>query len=104
MTNKFEKVNELLLKEDFCKELKKAESNVDVQALFASNGVELSENDVENMVNESVAINGDVELDENALDNVAGGIVLTTTACFALAAASLAFYTNYGIHAFKKLK
>ena len=102
MEEKFVKASELLVKEEFANKLKSAENDADVQRLFADAGVELTLEDIAAMCSESAKIHENDELDESALDNVAGGFILTTTACFALAAAELAFFTNYGVHAFKK--
>lgn len=93
---RFVKASELLLEKTFLEKLKKAENHADVQKLYAENGVELSEEDIELMVQESGDLHAetDEELNADQLENVAGGIGVGTA--FAIAGVSLLFYTTYG--------
>lgn len=101
MEERFVKASELLEKDDFAEKLKLVESPEDVQKLFADNGVELSLEDIKNIAMESMKNADDGEIDEEDLDNVSGGFVLSTTACVVIGGASLCFYSSVG---YQKLK
>lgn len=104
MEEKVKKINDLLLEEKFQEELKKAENNEQVKDLFVSYGAkDVTVEDVEEMLRESAEIHKDGELDENDLDSVAGGVLisLTTAALFCVASAELAFFASYGYKTIK---
>lgn len=110
MEEKFVKANELLEDESFLEELKKQDNDEAVAALFQKHGADINVEDVARMVEESgryAEALEDGELDAEALDDVAGGIIITATtvACFALGAGAISFYSSYGYHRyFKKSK
>lgn len=98
---RFMSASELLVKPEFVEELKSAETDEDVQQLFAKHGVELSLEDIAQMVKESAINAGKEELGEDSLESVSGGVVLTTLACFAIGGAALGFFVGYGSRASK---
>jgi len=69
-----EKLNTLLEDQDFIEKLTSAETDAEVQALLAENGVELTLEEI-NAVKKGVEarISEDGELSEDELENVAGG-------------------------------
>ena len=106
MEERFVKANELLLKEDFIEKLKQAEDDKSVQKLFSDNGVELSLEDISNMVDESHKIhemNEKNELDENDVENVTGGAILVSSlVCLAVGAGGVGFFSAYGYRRYIK--
>ena len=62
----------LFADKDFIEKIMKAKNNAEIVKLFADNGVEVTEQDIEE-VKTMGENNG--ELDVTALDNVAGGII-----------------------------
>lgn len=103
MEEKFIKANALLESPAFLEQLKQAENHNEVQALFAQNGVALEIADIELMCKTACENNGVGELSEDALDNVAGGILLTASAaaCFVLGSTMLGFFSSYGYRTIK---
>lgn len=102
IAERFEKAGELLVKEEFLEELEKAENDVDVRTLFSDYGVELSEEDIELMVQESSDLwaRKNDELCSDELENVAGGFGVFTTATVlvcASTAAAIGLYKYYTI-------
>ena len=100
MEEKFVQVNELLKDESFIEELKTAENDEDVQKLFAAKGIDLSLDEIAQMVQESIVAHNNGELDENSLDNVSGGVI--GTLCLGFCA--IAFFAGYGYRALTKYK
>ncbi len=73
-----EKIKEVLAKEGFVEKLLACEEPEQVQALFSAEGIELTLDQVKQIgagLNASLA-EGD-ELDEDALDSVAGGVAIS---------------------------
>lgn len=103
MEERFVKASALLEEEAFLEQLKQAEDDAAVQKLFADNGVELSLEDIEKMVEESAVAAKSGELGEDDLENVSGGI-LVTLACFAIGGASIGFYASYGYRSLTRNK
>ena len=102
MDIKIEKINALLQEKSFLSALEKAENNVQVRDLFAANGVEdMTVEDVERMLQESARIHQLGELNEDDLENVAGGILVSTAIVLTVAAAELGFFTAYGYRTIK---
>lgn len=107
MEERFVKVNELLKNEAFLEELRKMQTDEEVAELFCKEGASVSVDDVKLMCEESAQyaeLCQDKELDESELDDVSGGLFLTSAACFALAATSIAFYIGYGHSKYKSYK
>lgn len=67
---------ELLQDEAFGAACKNVESVEQLQALFAQNGVNLTHEEVVALC-EQIGAQSDCELDADALDNVAGGVMLS---------------------------
>lgn len=65
-------LNKLVENEEFLNAYHKVESKNELQQLFAQYGVELEKEEVDAFV--SALNGGNEELDENALDNVSGGV------------------------------
>ena len=105
MEQKFIKANELLAEKSFLEELKKATSDEEVRDLFVKNGAFLELEDIQTMSKiacEHCARSSD-ELNEDELDSVAGGILITAgaAACFVVASTMLGFFTSYGYRTIK---
>lgn len=102
MEERFVKANELMVKDEFMNKLGLANSHEDVQKLFAENGVELSLDDIEAMCQQSIALSTNGELSEKDMDQVAGGYVVGTIACFYVASVGLGFFCQYGKRTLEK--
>lgn len=100
MEEKFVKVNELLKDSSFIEELKTAENDEDVQKLFAAKGIDLSLDEIAQMVQESIAAHEKGELDEESLENVSGGVI----GLLCLGAGAIAFFAGYGYRALTKYR
>lgn len=70
-----EKVEALSRNEQFTAQLTACKSTSEVAALLASEGIVISDDEIEQVLNAS-QVPTDGELDENMLDNVAGGASL----------------------------
>ena len=74
-----EKIKELVNREDFMEKMLACEEPEQVQALFAAEGVELTIDDVKAIgATLDASISEGDELDEDSLDNVAGGSLLAS--------------------------
>ncbi len=72
-----EKLNQILEEEGFVEKLTECESAADVQKLFASKGVDITLDEVKAIGSALAAEFSDSdEMDEDALDSVAGGAAL----------------------------
>ena len=78
-----EKINELFRDENFVSALCQAKTPEEVAAIFNANSVQMTAADAQQIMD---YVTQKEELDENALDNVSGGIVWTSVyvACFAI--------------------
>jgi len=106
IAERFEKAGELLVKEEFLEELEKAENDVDVRTLFSDYGVELSEEDIELMVQQSADLYARCgeELSSDDLDNVAGGGAAAIGAFVMGTAALIGIYKYYVIRRKKRFR
>ncbi len=77
MTNCREKINQVIRNEEFVKQLESMESVDEVKKLFASNNVELTDDELNEFFGSPLEESKGDELNETDLDNVAGGIGLT---------------------------
>lgn len=75
-------MEELIKNEEFMKKLESAESPEEAVALFKENGVEVTVEELE-----KIAKMGSGELDEEMLDDVAGGIIIGVPLTIAAAVA-----------------
>ena len=73
-----EKMNELMQNEEFLKALAASDTKEEFQMLFAEQGVELTMEEIDNILQTVTAGRGDGELDDALLDGVNGGIAVTT--------------------------
>ena len=85
-----ETFNKLMANEDFVKEMLAKETAEDVQKIFAENGVELTLEEVDEVAKNIFATETEGELDEAALEDVAGGVVITAATGWAIAKATIA--------------
>ncbi len=106
MDERSRKVNELLMNEEFLDKLGTCEDDQSVVALFKSEGIDMTVEEIEEISRKSAEVAKaatDGELKEEELETVAGGflISLTTTALLLLATAELGFFAQYGYRTMK---
>jgi len=78
MESKKEKLQALLNDDSFAEGYSAAETKEDLQKLFADNGIEMSMEDIDSLLADiPEEKNGDGELSDETLENVAGGSLLT---------------------------
>ena len=80
----------LMENEAFVKEMLAQENEEAVQKLYAKNGVELTLEEVREVGKALNSMDSDGELDAAALDDVAGGVVITAATCWAVAKTAIA--------------
>ena len=100
------KIEELMKNTDFVENLTQAQTAGDVKMLFNANGVEMTDDDVINFVNEynsCIDSIGKQELNEEDLVGVNGGVVVSGTA-LAITAALAALTAIGAPHTYKKIK
>lgn len=73
--------NTLMQNETFMNAVANAASVAELQEIFAKQGVEISEEEIKSAISMASSGNGDA-LNEEQLDNVAGGVALAT--CYAV--------------------
>lgn len=106
MDERSRKVNELLMNEEFLDKLGTCEDDQSVVALFNSEGIDMTVEEIEEISRKSAEVAKaatDGELKEEELETVAGGFVIsfTTTALLLLATAELGFFAQYGYRTMK---
>lgn len=103
--NEMEKI---LHNEDLMIGLVEVETPAALVELLNANGISLAEDLTPEKAFELVKAQANAELDENALDDVNGGILLSTaigaTAVLALAATELCFFAGYAYQTYKNAK
>jgi len=75
-------ISELLEQEEFCKALERCTNAEEALALFSQNGVETTAQELRELVSPPQGADGDGELDEDALETVAGGAGLVPRLIF----------------------
>ena len=93
MTNKSNKINELFENKEFAEAFATLDTDEAVIALFADNGVEMTEDELHAIVEYATATESDSkELNADDLDNVSGGVV----GYFVIGCLAVGFFAGYG--------
>ena len=97
--SRYIKANEILQNPTFLQQLKQKETDCEVLDLFVSYGIKLSLSDIEAMCLEACEKCNSIEneLNEDDLDSVSGGIVISATsaAWFFAGSALIGFFVGY---------
>lgn len=92
--NMMKKLQELLESEAFGKEIENVQSAEELQSAFAAHGVDMTVEEVEEVCAAIVAKN-EGTLDENALEQVSGGIAFLTAAAVCVGACAVSYVAGY---------
>lgn len=100
MDERKEKVSKLLENSEFLEKLKACQSHEDVQKLFHDYAVDVTVDEVQQMVDESIAAHeaDEGELKEDSLKKVNGGVI----GWFIASGVMISFYASYGYHYYRR--
>lgn len=106
MNTQNEDVRKLMENEQFLEGLIEAKDPEELATVLKDNNIELPEGETIEEAFETVQAHKTDELTEEALEDVAGGIVITASvaACYVVSTALLGFFTSYGYQTIKKSK